>query len=148
MASRLYNGTTTEPPFEGREVIVRGERFIVPELALGARRRLAPKLRWMYERFAAPGADAGAQTPFDDLERLHELWLEGALAALKMNYPEISAELVLDNFSLSQLRQCFEAALGADAGEADRRARPTPAASSAAAPSATSSPTGARSTDS
>jgi hypothetical protein len=145
MARKLYGGAVSEPPFEGREIIVRGESFIVPELALGARRSLSPKLRWMYERFAAPGA--GAEAPFAELERLHELWFEGALIALKMNYPQISADVVAENFSLSQLRQCFEAAVGAVA-EAGGHARPTPAALSAAAPSApTPSPTGAPSTD-
>jgi hypothetical protein len=146
MTRTIYRGAITEPPFEGREVIVRGESFIVPELVLGARRSLSPKLRWMYEHFGAPGA----QAEFADLERLHELWFEGALLALRMNYPEISAETVTANFSLSALRQCFEAAVGAaPAASGDERARPItrPPQAAASAAQSTSSPTGTGSTD-
>ncbi|GEM_PF-3807062 len=144
MAGRIYHGRMSEPPFEGRAIVVRGETFVVPELTIGARRALSPKLKWMYERFGA-GSGKNGEVPYEELERLHSLWFETALLALKMNYPEITPELVAENFSLSQIRQCFEAAVGVPARDSSEPARPTLAATETAA--AGSNPTGAKSTD-
>jgi hypothetical protein len=126
MANAIYTGRLTDPMFEGVPVMVRGCSFIVPELNIRNRRQVDGEVAPWANR--ADKASLQPATP--EYREFHDLIQKVALMALQQNYPEMTSEIMLDNFNDSQLFRVFRLSLGRpekeDVPAGDGQARPTP----------------------
>lgn len=98
---------------DGLKIKVGNEEFTVPPLTLGALRRLTPKVKILVTL---------ATDELPDEEQLGAL-TDLALAALKRNYPDMTAERVEEIIDLGNLPVILPAILSA-AGLEKRSSRP------------------------
>jgi hypothetical protein len=87
------------PRFEGEEIELGGEKYVVPALSLRQIRELAPKLDKL---------DSGSGMPQEDqigavVDVLH--------AALSRNYPEMKKDELLDLIDLGNMSALIKAAM-------------------------------------
>jgi hypothetical protein len=88
------------PRFEGEEIQLGNEKYIVPALSLRQVRELSPKL----DKLEADGAGLPGLDQIDAVvEVLH--------AALKRNYPEMTKDQLLDLIDLGNLTALIKAAM-------------------------------------
>jgi hypothetical protein len=134
----IYTGKVAPTMIRGRSVEVKDSVFIVPELTLGDREALEDGEVFEELSEAWEEAELNAHVKGQKLDReKSKAWRKAnmksarlmakiAKVALEYNYPEITEEFIVDNFSMSQLGECYLGASGIkpggearlDAGEA------------------------------
>jgi len=120
---KFYNGEVSEPMFDGIDLTVRGDVFVIPELNLRNRRKFEDRIaKWIgHTETLIPGSPE-----HKDFNSLVE---DVALESLKQNYKALSSDQLLDLFNNTQLMRIFRIALGTpeEEGAASAPARPTAA---------------------
>lgn len=116
---RFYIGEIADPMFDGVELTVRGDVFIIPELNLRNRRKFEERIaRWIgHDETLVPGSE--------EHKEFNSLVEDVALEVLKQNYKAFTSDQLLDLFNNTQLMRIFRIALGTpDEGAASAPARP------------------------
>lgn len=93
--------TNTNELYEGENIKIKGKEYIVPGLSLGQMERFADKI-------------AAVTTGSDNLNKeMIQTISEIIHAAMSRNYPEITVEAVKDMLDMRNMKQTFEAVMGA-----------------------------------
>lgn len=91
---------TGSPRFAGSPIVLGGETYVVPPLALGAVKELLPRVKAMQ-------SVGGVPTP-EDLDTM----LDAALAAINRNYPAMTRDEVAQLIDLGNVAQMFKVVMG------------------------------------